>query len=211
MIYGAINQDVLAHVPRTASRLLDIGCGTGALGRKIKEEIACQVVGITCSESEAALAAKYLDTVLVRDLNSFDPSEAGQFDCVVCSHVLEHLYHPDQFLKRLRWTLSPDGVVIVALPNALHWRQRLEYLRGHFKYTDGGLIDETHYRFFDWQTARALLVDCGYTVLQSKACGTFPLSRYFLQPGRQLDRVALKVSPGLFGFQFIFVCQPCLV
>ncbi len=36
MIYGAVNRDVLARVPGGASRVLDVGCGTGALGRVVK-------------------------------------------------------------------------------------------------------------------------------------------------------------------------------
>ncbi len=208
MIYEALNQPVLAHVPKTTKRLLDLGCGSGALGRKIKEELHCQVVGVTCSEAEAEMAARCLDEVLICDLNSFEPLEMGQFDCIVCSHVLEHLYRPDEVLKRLRHGLSPDGTLIVALPNVLHWRQRLEFLRGNFKYTEGGPMDRTHYRFFDWASAQEFLTGSGYSVVDAGADGGFPLSRFLSRAGKGLDRAALKTFPGLFGFQFIFVCRP---
>jgi 2-polyprenyl-3-methyl-5-hydroxy-6-metoxy-1,4-benzoquinol methylase len=201
MIYEGTNQPILNHVPKKVKRLLDVGCGSGSLGRAIKEEIACQVVGVTFSEAEARLAAQHLDEVLVCDLNNVDSLEAGQFDCIICRHVLEHLYHPRKLLIWLRRSLAPNGVVIVALPNVLHWRQRIEFLRGHFKYTEGGLIDQTHYRFFDWVTARELLTGSGYTILESEACGAFPLSRFLL-------RAATKSFPGLFGFQFVFICIP---
>src|SRR6185369_1739704 len=128
MIYDGINHQVLMRVPRTTKRLLDVGCGSGAMGRRIKEEIACQVVGITYCEAEAALASEGLGEVLAVDLNSFDPRDCGQFDCIICSHVLEHLYQPEQLLKRLSQSLSLDGTMIVALPNVLHWRQRLKFL-----------------------------------------------------------------------------------
>jgi 2-polyprenyl-3-methyl-5-hydroxy-6-metoxy-1,4-benzoquinol methylase len=207
-IYGAVNQPVLARVPRITKRLLDIGCGTGALGQKIKEEIDCQVVGITHSDSEATLAGECIDEVLVRDLNNFEPLDMEQFDCIVCSHVLEHLYQPDEVLKRMLRLLSPEGTLIVALPNVLFWRQRLNFLRGNFRYTDGGLMDRTHYRFFDWVTAQELLTKNGYLVIEAHADGTFPLSRYLFRAGQWLDRAALKALPGLFGFQFVFVCRP---
>jgi 2-polyprenyl-3-methyl-5-hydroxy-6-metoxy-1,4-benzoquinol methylase len=207
-IYGAVNQPVLARVPRMTKRLLDIGCGTGALGQKIKEEMDCQVVGITHSDSEAALARECIDQVLVRDLNSSEPLDMDQFDCIVCSHVLEHLYQPDEILKRVRHLLSPEGTLIVALPNVLFWRQRLNFLRGNFRYTEGGLMDRTHYRFFDWVTAQELLTESGYSVIEAQADGTFPLSRHLFRVGQWLDRAALKALPGLFGFQFVFVCRP---
>ena len=206
-IYGAVNQPVLARVAGTTKRLLDIGCGTGALGRKIKEELDCNVVGITHSDSEAALAAECIDQVLVCDLNSLEPLDMDQFDCIVCSHVLEHLYHPNELLKRVRHLLSPEGTLIVALPNVLFWRQRLNFFRGNFRYTEGGLMDRTHYRFFDWVTAQELLTASGYSVIEASADGTFPLSRYLFGVGQWLDRAALKALPGLFGFQFVFVCR----
>jgi 2-polyprenyl-3-methyl-5-hydroxy-6-metoxy-1,4-benzoquinol methylase len=186
-----------------------LGCGSGALGREIKEARGeCRVVGVTYSEDEAALAARCLDEVLVRDLNTFVPAEAGEFDCIVCSHVLEHLYRPDEALRRLRRGLSPDGMLIVALPNVLYWRQRLNFFRGNFRYTDGGLMDRTHYRFFDWNTAQELLAESGYRVVEAAADGGFPLSRFLPRAGERLDRAALKKFPGLFGFQFVFVCRP---
>lgn len=210
IIYGAVNRPVLLRIPKTTKRLLDIGCGSGTLGREIKQDITCEVVGVTYSESEATLAAEWLDQVLVRDLNHFTPREFGYFDCVICSHVLEHLYQPQELLSRLRESLTTDGVLIVALPNVLHWRQRLEFLRGRFRYTDGGLMDRTHFRFFDWTTARELLEQSGYTVLEAKADGNFPipLVRKFLPSmiSLQIDNTALNKFPGLFGFQFVLSC-----
>lgn len=208
MIYEALNQPVLARVPETARRVLDIGCGTGALGHDIKQRLGCELVGVTHSEAEAERAATRLDRVLVQDLNDFDPAALGEFQCVICSHVLEHLYRPERLLKSLRGNLSRAGVLIVALPNILHWRQRLEFLRGSFKYTDGGLMDRTHFRFYDWTTAHALLEESGYVVLESEACGGFPLSRFMSRLGRGLDRAALRLSPGMFGAQFVMVCRP---
>ena len=208
MIYGALNEPVLARVPKTAKRLLDIGCGSGALGRKIKEELDCHVVGVTFSEAEAAIAGHHLDEVLVCDLNSFELPPIDQFDCIICSHVLEHLYEPNEVLRRLRRSLSPGGTLIVALPNVMYWRQRLEFLRDNFKYTEGGLMDRTHYRFFDWATAQELLKGSGYAVVDARADGRFPLSRFLSRAGEGLDRAALKTFPGLFGFQFVFVCRP---
>lgn len=208
MIYGAANTALLRHVPAAAGRVLDVGCGAGALGRELKRSRGCRVTGVTHSEEEARLAAEHLDEVLVRDLNEFDPEGLGQFDCVVCSHVLEHLYRPERLLRSLAPRLSPGGVLVVALPNVLHWRQRLEFFRGRFRYTRGGLMDETHYRFYDWATARGLLTASGYTLVESRACGGFPLSRHLSALGRGLDRAALRLSPGMFGFQFILVASP---
>lgn len=208
MLYGGLNEAVLRQVPPQINRLLDLGCGVGSMGKCLKERTGCRVVGITISPEEARIAAESLDEVLVADLDQFQFSQLGLFDCVLCSHVLEHLREPGRVLVELRDHLAPDSLLIAALPNVLYWKQRWEFLRGRFRYTDGGLMDRTHCRFFDWHTARELFNSSGYAVERAHATGGFPLSRRLGRAGRRLDAWALRAFPGLFGFQFIIVCRP---
>jgi SAM-dependent methyltransferase len=218
-VYQTVNPAVLQCVPARAQRVLDVGCGGGALGQALKARGAAWVGGVTFSHSEAALARQHIDQVWVADLNDFDPSclaqsqglsdgpPAGLFDCIVCSHVLEHLVAPERLLKQLRHCLAPQGVLVVALPNVLFWKQRLQFVAGRFRYTEGGLMDNTHLRFFDWHTTAQLLRDGGFDVLQQQADGGLPGSRH-LGAGLQqrLDQLALRRWPGLFGFQFVLRC-----
>lgn len=212
MIYQSINLPVFRRVPAGALRLLDVGCGGGAFGAAVKDARECVVVGVTYSEAEAHQARQRLDEVVVADLNIFEPASLGLFDCVVCSHVLEHLLAPQELLRRLRASLSPGGTLLIALPNVLFWRQRLEFLRGRFRYTEGGLMDETHYRFFDWNSARQLVLDGGLVPREQVADGGLPLSRWLgAAASRAIDRWAVSTFPGLMGFQFVLSCEatPC--
>jgi hypothetical protein len=100
---------------------------------------------------------------------------------------------------------------VVALPNALLWRQRLTFLRGRFRYTEGGIMDSTHVKFFDWVTARELVERAGYHILDAVAEGGFPGTR-LLPPflgriARRVDRAALEAYPGLFGVQFVITAS----
>jgi SAM-dependent methyltransferase len=201
--YEALNRPVLEAVPTAARAILDVGCGTGSLGRALKARQPARVVGLTYSASEAERAADALDHVVVQDLNQFNPNGLGPFDCVVCSHVLEHLNWPDEFLRRARPLLLPGGTLVVALPNALHWKERWRFLRGRFRYTDGGIMDRTHFRFFDWVTARDLVTEAGFVLADAFAEGGFPLSRFLPLVGHRADRLAARWFPGLFGVQFV--------
>lgn len=203
-----INKHVLSRVPKTTKRLLDLGCGSGWLGREVKREINCYAVGITMSKEEAASASVYLDEVLLQDLNNIDLSNLGEFDCIVCSHILEHLYLPESLLIQLHHNLLPNGILIIALPNIVYWKLRLDFIRGHFRYTDiGGIINRDHRHFFDLQGAYELLSRNGYKVIELVAEGNFPLGllRKVFMPkfSLWLDSMAIRYFPGFFGAQFI--------
>lgn len=210
MIYKAVNETVLHKIPYSVKHILDIGCGSGEMGRRIKEIIDCDVTGITYSESEALIASKFLDRVLIHDINDIDSLEIGIHDCIICSHILEHLYFPTTFLCKIKKNLTSEAILVVALPNILFWKQRIEFLKGNFKYTDGGLMDRTHFRFFDWQTANKLIQDSGYSINSKSADGYFPLPvirRLFPKFAIRLDHFATKLLPNFFGFQFVFIAN----
>lgn len=208
-VYESVNAAVLARIPRHARSLLDVGCGTGALGAAVKRHGVVAVTGLTHSAAEVQRARERIDAVVQVDLNDFDAGPLGQFDCIVCSHVLEHLADPGAVLERLRGSLASGGSLIVALPNVLFWKQRFEFLRGRFRYADGGLMDRTHAHFFDWRTAGDMIEHAGFGIHERIADGGgLPLSSRLGRHGsRVLDGLALARFPGLFGFQFVFVCK----
>lgn len=206
LTYGSVNPAVFAHVPCGSRRILDVGCGTGLLGRALKEASPERyVAGITHSEQEAELAGAVLDKVVIADLETSDFRELGEFDCIICSHVLEHLRNPAEVLRRLRAVLAIDGVILIALPNVLYWRQRMQFLMGRFRYTEGGLMDNTHVVFFDWNTAQALVAQAGLRLAACTSDGGFPGSRYLGSAGPALDAISLRLVPGLMGTQFVLI------
>jgi 2-polyprenyl-3-methyl-5-hydroxy-6-metoxy-1,4-benzoquinol methylase len=210
-IYAGVNEKVLEFVPSSAVRILDVGCGSGALGQRLRQLRERHVAGITYSQQEAELASGQLSQVICADLNNYDFSALGKFDCVILSHILEHIYFPGELLERLKCVLGPESTVVVALPNVVWWRQRLQFLIGRWCYQDWGILDRTHFRFFDMQSSEELLENAGYEILRRKPDGKFP----FTKPIRKLigpfadtiDSILSRLVPGLFAFQFVYLAR----
>jgi hypothetical protein len=78
--------------------------------------------------------------------------------------VLEHLTDPWQILKKAVTLLAPGGNIIIALPNISNAENRFRMMFGQFEYAEIGVMDKTHLRFFNQQTARELITQAGLTV-----------------------------------------------
>lgn len=209
------NPKLLSLLPPTAMRVLDVGCGAGDNARLLADG-GRSVDGITLSETEAATARRVCNSVIVHDLEFGLPTHLGApYDAVICSHVLEHLRWPDRLLKEVRELLLPrKGVLLVALPNALFYKNRWRLLTGHFDYEESGLMDASHFRWFTYASSRRLLESAGFYVLSHSGDGSLPLPlvRKVL-PTRfveAVDATATAVLPGLFSYQLLLCAKPSL-
>ena len=147
-------------------RVLDVGCAIGNLARALSEVNGCVVTGIEIDAAAAEAARQWCDRVLVGDVERMDLAEslAGErFDVVIFADVLEHLVDPGAVLARTR-ELLPNGCVVASLPNVAHAAVVLELLRGRFGYTDRGLLDDTHVRFFGKWDVVDLFEKTGYAI-----------------------------------------------
>ncbi|HOQ98221.1 MAG TPA: glycosyltransferase [Anaerolineae bacterium] len=164
--YNHARPEVMALVPDTARRILDVGCGTGALGAALKARQECYVAGIEQNSEAAETARDVLDYVRCADAETGQlPQEiiGGRFDCIVFADILEHLESPGDLLAYARehW-LSDDGVIVVSVPNARHWSVLEGLVNGDFSYTDAGLLDRDHLRMFTRRELQKLLWRAGF-------------------------------------------------
>ena len=168
-----VNQTVLAMVGALApadgstARLLDVGCGFGALGREFRAR-GFEVWGVERDPKATELAARRIDRVIVADLvdeELLDKELAGnEFDVIVFSDVLEHLLEARRAVANVLPFLAPGGHVVVSLPNVANWQTRLGLLFGRFAYRDTGVLDRTHVRFFTRRSTVEFVRSCGLEV-----------------------------------------------
>jgi 2-polyprenyl-3-methyl-5-hydroxy-6-metoxy-1,4-benzoquinol methylase len=104
----------LNRLPR--GRVVDVGCGNGT-NLLAARQLGWDVLGIEIDD-QAVVAARAAGIAVehgdYRKLNDYP----GVFDCLICSHVIEHVHQPLEMLRALARALKPGGSAMISLPNA---------------------------------------------------------------------------------------------
>ncbi len=197
----------------TNSRVLDIGCGTGNLGKFLKQQ-GNQCFGITVSGEEAEMARKKLDGVAVVDVEIAEalPFQKEYFDVIILADVLEHLRDPVHILKLVKQYLRPSGWLIVSIPNVANLIIRINLLRGRFDYDRVGILDSTHLRFYTMKSACSLLTSTGYEIKETKFTNTnwrFPkwIAKPLCSYEWEIRERMTRWWPSLLATQFVFYAK----
>lgn len=156
-----IDWKLLHRLPRTAKRVLELGCGNGTLGEEFKHFVPnCHYVGVTGDPEAASQATPRLDRVIQGDLSTLDPATAlareKPFDVLVLNDFLDQTPAPADVLTRWLPFLTRDASVVALASNAGHWRA-LDGMPGE----DGAGQGK---RAWILEEAKALLKNCGIEV-----------------------------------------------
>jgi 2-polyprenyl-3-methyl-5-hydroxy-6-metoxy-1,4-benzoquinol methylase len=196
--FNFVRREIEGLLPAYAPRVLEIGCGTGATLAWLRDTgLAAHTTGIEFDPDAAALARARVDTLHEGAVEQWLPRlREDSYDLVLGLDVLEHLVDPWAAVSRLHKLVRPGGSVIVSLPNIRNHRVLLPLLmRGRWTYTQAGILDRTHLRFFTHQTATDLLRQGGFEVDAEFATG--------IRPGDR-DRWKNALTLGLFRDLFVF-------
>jgi len=209
-IYGSQgNPDVLNLIPRNVKYVLDVGCGTGSLANSLKQR-GCVVDGISISDEELEQAGPFLRRGYLQNLELGLPQEiSSRYDVVVCSHVLEHICYPDKLLSDINDVLVDNGQLIIALPNIMHYKARIQLALGNFNYQTQGLWDYTHFRWYTFRSAKKLIETHGFVVEHATVTGELPFNSVFAKilPAslrKKMFGVLKSISKGFFGYQLLY-------
>jgi SAM-dependent methyltransferase len=175
--------DMLGGLPRETT-VLEIGTGEGAMGARLARRFS--YVGLeldprSFSRARARIEAEGLGRMVQGDTSALDPNQA--FDVVCAFEVLEHIEDDHAALREWQERLHPGGWLMLSVPAYQRRFGPSDRKAGHF-------------RRYDPQHMRSLLVSAGYTRPVIRMYG-FPLG-YLLQWGRDaIVRVsAAKGSKG---------------
>jgi 2-polyprenyl-3-methyl-5-hydroxy-6-metoxy-1,4-benzoquinol methylase len=168
--YTQSRPEIIAFVPINTKTILDIGCGQGSFLMLIKEKIGAETWGVEMVKEMAEYAKKKADYVFVGQIEKiFSSIPDGYFDCICFNDVLEHLIEPTEVLKMMRQKLSENGIIIASIPNVryfLNIRNLLIYK--DWEYTNSGILDATHLRFFTQKSMKRMFENAGYKLILQK-------------------------------------------
>lgn len=197
--------------------ILDIGCGEGFFAEQIAQA-GNRVVGVDIlpDVKQKTSLLSYIQANLEQGLETvIERLNGRKFDKVLLQDVIEHLRHPEILLKDCIKVLKSNGQLLVSVPNVANITVRLSLLLGRFAYTERGILDKTHVRFFTQRTVTRLLEECGYEVQQSfmtimpvdLALG-ISAQNPFMRLITQILHVLTMPLSGLLGYQCIVVAFP---
>ncbi len=199
----------------TDQRVLEVGCGDGSFGAELVRA-GNQVVGVD-KDPKVPLSAGYTNVIAADAEDGLGDAVRTAnlpYDRILLFDALEHLRDPSRLLEDCKKVLSARGKMIVSVPNAVNFTVRLMVLFGSFGYSDRGIMDWSHLRFFTAKSARALLEKHGFRVTARRNT-IVPLERLvalrpsnpILRAANRLMRVLTAIAPGLFAYEIVLVAE----
>lgn len=166
--YNCMRPDIAKFVPKKIRTILDIGCGTGAFLKLIKEQTGAETWGIEILPEIAEIAKGKADSILVgkiEDLLSEIPN--NYFDCITFNDVIEHIHEPIEILRMTRSKLNKNGIIITSIPNVRYFFNLYELLiKKEWEYKGSGILDSTHFRFFTKKSMNRMIDHAGYKLIK---------------------------------------------
>lgn len=157
LVFNREIRAVRKFLPGGTPRLLDIGSGTG-WATFIWQKNRFAVTGLEPSLERTKRARElYRIPVVHSHIENFSTTEL--YDIVVMRHLLEHIEHPDQMLRKVRSFLKPGGLLLIIIPN-------INSIGRHLFRENWEWVLPWHLHFYTPKTLSRLLEKVGFEKLK---------------------------------------------
>ena len=168
----------LAGEIHSGMRVLDVGCGLGALAVEFSRR-GCDVVGIDLDEHNLEVARRAYPNIRFVHCAANDQllQTLGEepFDIVTCTEVAEHVYSPRSLVAGCFAATRPGGRFIISTPYHGYLKNFAIALTGKSDHHYNPLWEGGHIKFFSRSTMQRMLMEAGFSNMQFRGAGRLPL------------------------------------
>jgi 2-polyprenyl-3-methyl-5-hydroxy-6-metoxy-1,4-benzoquinol methylase len=203
--YDYDRPELLPFIPQAARTFLDVGCGSGAFGRLLRSQRPDMEMWAVEPDPVSARAAEDgFDRVIQGEFPGVQIPNS-RFDVVLFADVLEHMGEPLDALLACKEAMVPNGTLIASIPNVRNWRSVLWPLlfHGTWTYTERGILDRTHLRFFTRRTMQTLFEENGWSVASVTGIN-------MRRRERLLSALSCRLLEDFLFPQYVVIAQPHL-
>ena len=166
----------LAGLPAGA-RVLDAGCGNGFISGELLKR-GFRVLGIDVSESGIDICRREYSEGKFEVASICDPDierlAGNEFDAIVASEVVEHLYSPAEFLDNCHSLLKESGILVLSTPYHGYLKNLLLALAGKLEVHFQASHEGGHIKFWSRRSLADLLEAHSFRVVSIVGCGRIP-------------------------------------
>jgi 2-polyprenyl-6-hydroxyphenyl methylase/3-demethylubiquinone-9 3-methyltransferase len=162
--------------PAGPRRVFDVGCGNGSVAANLAAR-AYEVTGIDGSREGIANARKANPDLRLFEASVYDDlaAEYGRFPAVISLEVVEHVYDPRAYARRIFDLLTPGGTAILSTPYHGYLKNLAIALTGKTDAHVNPLTDHGHIKFWSMRTLSALLAEVGFGEVRYHRVGRIPV------------------------------------
>jgi 2-polyprenyl-3-methyl-5-hydroxy-6-metoxy-1,4-benzoquinol methylase len=138
-------------------KLLEVGCSAGMFLFHVRNYVK-EVIGIDYDSESAKFASEKCECkTYTTDIEETD-LEKNNFDAICFFQVLEHVKDPNNFIKKLKEYLKPDGIIFIEVPNLYDSLAYAYDLPNHKKF----YYHSAHLWYFTKKSLKLLLEKAGF-------------------------------------------------
>ena len=186
-------QRLIARLVPEGARVLDLGCGDGALLDLLQRERGCSGYGVEIADGNVLKCIRRgVDVIQLNLDEGLAMFDDASFDVVLQIDTLQHLHHTERMLRE---TARVGRIGIVSFPNFAYWPNRLHVLTGRMPVTRA-----LPYQWYDTPNIRVGTF-ADFEVLARKT-GLSVTDSFGLQAGRIVRRWPnLRAGMAVFRFE----------
>lgn len=158
--YNAAREEIDVLLPAVNGIWLEIGAGNLVLAKRVLNKRS--IVRYDFIEPVATPVVDDPRLTKVAETVESWLAPIRQYDVVVALDVIEHVVDTESLLSKIVGSLKPEGFLVTSIPNVAHYSIIRRLLRGEFEYSESGILDRTHVRFFTPASVDRLFQTAGF-------------------------------------------------